>query len=182
MSLSPKTFAKFSCKVIVLVTVLLQLGCIGYRFGSRTLIRPDVATVYLPVIESEVLRQGIDVQLTEAIAKEIEARTHLKLVPAYSSDSVLSGRIVHERKLVAAEDAFDQPRDNQVQYVIEFTWIDRFGNHIMQFSTISVPNGMLTVSQRSNFIPEAGQSYATTQTEIVQRLARQIVSQMEFQW
>ena len=154
----------------------------SYQFGSRSLFRPDIRTVHVPVFQSESLRPGLDSLLTEAVAKEIESRTHLKLADAAYADSVLSGQILNDRKRVVAEDSFDQPRDNEITYVVQVSWIDRQGRHMMQRARVPVPGLIVSISQQANFAPEPGQSYATAEMEAIQRLARQIVAEMEARW
>jgi hypothetical protein len=169
----------FSCLAVALP---LFNGCAGYQLGSRTLFRPDVRTVHVPIFESSSYRRQLGERLTEAVVKEIEKRTPYKVVHRPDADTVLSGVIVSERKRVIAEDVNDVPRDIETDLVVQATWFDRRGELLMQ--TQSIPLAPLTFSAAAdvNFIPEAGQSVATAQQESIKRLARAIVSQMEMPW
>ena len=81
-----------------------------------------------------------------------------------------------------AEDALDQPRNIEVNYVIQISWLDRQGQNLIRHAEIPLPDPMLNIGQEANFVPESGQSLATAQQELVRKLARQIVSQMEMPW
>ena len=162
--------------------VLLATGCAQYQLGTRELFRPDVQTVYVPMVQSDDYRRYLGERLTEAIAKQIETVTPYKVVNGNSADSILNGRIFSTEKRVFAEDINDNPRDLEVSFSVQFTWVDQRGNQMMQPVTVPVPAVTMTLGQSAAFVPEAGQSITTAQQEAIERLARQIVSQMEAPW
>jgi hypothetical protein len=157
-------------------------GCAAYRFGHQSLYRPDVRTVHVPVFESESLRRGLGERLTEAVIKEIEKRTPYKVVSSPNADSVLTGRITRETKRVVASNRFNDSRDIETEFTVEVRWMDRHGELLMQHSGLPLPQLHIDVSTASEFLPEAGQSLAASQQVAIERLARDIVSQMEIWW
>ncbi|MCO6458464.1 MAG: LptE family protein [Pirellulaceae bacterium] len=157
-------------------------GCAGYRFGNGTLYRPDIRTVYVPMFQSNALRRYWSEMLTEAVVKEIELKTPFKVVTDPAADSTLIGRVIDIRKRVLAEDANDLPRNLELDLAVEVQWRDRGGQLIVRPVDVPLPGFMLVVSQASDFVPEAGQTVATSQSEAIAKLAAQIVSQMEMQW
>ncbi len=183
----PSSFFRHSSFVIrhLSVTCMLfatLLGCAGYRIGACSLYPPDVRTVHVQVFENESFRRGLGERLTEAVVKEIELKTPMKVVTAANADSVLYGRIVDVQKLVLIENRNDEPRDIETRFRVDINWVDRRGNAIAQRTSLPLSSLLLTVSQSADFVPEAGQSIATSQQEAIQRLAEQIVSQMEAAW
>lgn len=170
-------------RIALLVCAIIALpGCAGYQLGSQTLFRPDVRTVYVPMFESASYRRDLGERLTEAVVKEIENRSPYKVVHSPNADSVLYGSIVSDQKRVIAEDMNDVPRDIDTNLVVQVSWYDSRQGLITQTQNIAVAPIGLNVEQSANFIPEAGQSLATAQQETIDRLARQIVSQMEAPW
>ena len=89
---------------------LLFCGCIGYQVGTGSLYAPDVATVYVPMIDSDSYRRDLGERLTEAVDKEIELKTPYKVVSTPDADSVLSIRLVNDTRRTLVENAFDDPR------------------------------------------------------------------------
>lgn len=162
--------------------VVAGSGCAGYRFGARTLYPPDIQTVYVPVFESDSFRPFLAEFLTEAVAKEIENRTPYKVVGTPEADSVLSGKITTDTKRVIIEDAYDYPRETQINMSVEVTWVDRKGDRVMQPMTMAVPPEIVLLSGDGALVPEFGQSVSTAQLQSIQRLASQIVSLMEMPW
>ena len=167
----------------LLLLLAVTVGCAGYQVGVDSLYRPDVKTVHVPIFQSESYRRGLGEQLTEAVVKQIEVRTPYKVVSASNADSQLLGTIIYQRKRVLAENAFDEPRDLETEIVVEVSWIDRQGDALMQrIVDPTVPALPIRIGQAVNFVPESGQSLATAHQEAIQKLARQVVDQMELRW
>jgi hypothetical protein len=167
--------------LLLLLPLLFAGGCFGYQVGGSGLYRPDIRTVHVPIIRSESFRPEVGERLTEAVAKTIEQRTTYKVAGSALADSVLVGRIIDNSKKVVAENINDDPRDLEVSYVIELDWYDRQGRRLIQRGVIPLP-GAITIGATSHLIPEAGQSYATAEQESLDRLADQIVDQLEMPW
>lgn len=157
------------CGPTLTLVVLSLAGCAGYHLGNRSLYRTDLRTVQVPIFTSESLRPEMGEWLTEAVIKEIELRTPYKVVSSPLADSILTGRILSDDKRVLAENINDEPRNLLFNTTVHITWIDNRGEILTQ-TVISVGN---------KFIPEAGQSVTTAEQMVIERLAAQIVSEME---
>jgi len=162
--------------------VLLTAGCAGYQIGNRSLYRADIRTVYVPVFQSDSFRRDLGEQLTEAVVKEIELKTPYKVVHRADADSVLTGRLVSETKRVLGEDPNDNPRNIETDLAVQVNWYDRRGQFLMQDACFNFSPLGFTVADHANFIPEGGQSVATSHLDTIQQLAEQIVNQMETRW
>jgi hypothetical protein len=158
------------------------IGCAGYQVGTRTLYRPDVSTVSVPIFESDSLRRDLGERLTEAVVKEIELKTPYKVVDGLQADSILFGRILRDSKYVVAENINDEPRDIELELRVEAAWRDRRGDLIAEVYTVGVPSLLVGFGQAVHLVPEGGQSLATAQLQAIERLAEQIVAQMEVPW
>ena len=164
------------------LVVAMLGGCAAYRVGNETLYAPDVATVYVPMIESDSFRPDLGERLTEAVIKEIELKTPFKVVGTPDADSVLSARIVSDIKRVTVENQNDDPRAIEVNLLAEVTWYNRRRAPLRAPAAIAVPPALLPMGQTSALITAAGQSIAVQQQQAIQRLAEQIVSTMEEPW
>ena len=171
---------QFAVASTCLLSVLL-VGCTGYQLGNQNLFRPDIRTVHVPIVQSESFRRGLGERLTESMVKEIELRTPYKVVDASQADSIFQARIVDEHKRVIAENQFDEARDIEAQMIVEVSWLDRQGQQLIQRTEIPIAEGIY-IAQSASFVPEGGQSLITAQQEVMQKLAAQIVAQMELPW
>jgi hypothetical protein len=157
-------------------------GCAGYQLGQRSLYRPDIRTIHVPIVESDSFRRNLGERLTEQLVKEIELKTPYKVVGAAEADSVLTTRIISESKRVLAENRFDEPRDIDADFFVQVSWVDRRGDLIMSHNDIPVEPLLFNVSQTASFVPEGGQSLATAHQEAIRRLADQVIGQLELAW
>jgi hypothetical protein len=156
-------------------------GCTPYRFGACSLYRPDISTVHVPVIQSSSFRRGLGEQLTEAVVKELETSSPYKVVGDADADSVLEITIDSDIKRIQAETSTDEPRNIEHSWQVHMSWRDRRGN-LLTRSSLPLDDTVVGIVQAQAIIAEAGQSLTSAQQEIVQKLATQIVGQMEAGW
>jgi len=160
-------------------------GCAGYRFGNNTLYAPNVRTVYVPMIQSDSFRTtpSIDIgeRLTEAVCKEIEKRTPFKVVSSPDADSVLTARVVADTKRMVVESPTDQSRLVEMNFQVLVTWADR-GGAVLASGGVPMPATSVDVGQSAMLVPEFGRSIASTQQEMIVKMAQQIVGLMEEPW
>src|SRR4051794_387560 len=171
---------RFALGCAAIFLLVLSPGCIGYHVGTASLYAPDVATVYVPMIESDSYRRDLGERLTEAVVKEIELKTPYKVVNDPNADSILSARLQSDTRRTVIQNGFSDPRVSETQLRAQVNWISRRRQQpLVPVQIIPVPAELLAFSQTSNLIPEAGQSVATSQQQAIQRLAQQIVGTME---
>jgi len=78
---------------------LVVYGCGGY--SNESLYPGGVRSVYVEMFDNQSFRRGIEYELTDALAKRIEAETPYKIVSDSSrADTVISGRIVQAGEAV----------------------------------------------------------------------------------
>jgi hypothetical protein len=165
-----------------LFVLLFFCGCAGYQVGNWSLYPPEIHTVYVPVFKSNSFRRNLGERLTEAVVKEIEARTPYKVVADPNADSTLSGTIVQETKTVLVPDLSGDAREVQTAISVQVSWSDRKGLLLRPDKNIPLPCEIADVLGTSNLVPEVGQSVATAQQEAICRIAQQIVGLMEKRW
>jgi hypothetical protein len=165
--------AGLACCVIALA------GC-GYMVGNAHV--TEIGSVHVPTFTNDTFRRGYELQLTEAVQKQIQLRTPYKLAKPPYADTRLIGRIVSIDKRVENQNRFDDPRELELAIAIEVRWEDARTGQILSMTEIPVdPQAAHLVSQ-TTFAPEAGQSLATATQQAVDQLARQIVGMMEAPW
>jgi hypothetical protein len=161
---------------------LLLAGCARYQVGSESLYAPDIATVYVPMIESDSYRRDLGERLTEAVIKEVELKTPYKVVSTPDADSILSVRLLGDRRSLLAENSFDDPRLSESAIYTEVSWLNRRRLPMAPPQALAMPPELVGMEATANMVPEAGQSVATSQQQAIERLAQQIVGTMEAPW
>ena len=168
---------------LLLLTIVVVGGCAGYQIGNESLYPSHIHTVYVPVFESASLRRFLGEQLTEAVVKQIEKTTPLKVVgDEASADSVLRGRLITDNKQSLAPAPLGYTRLYQLNMTVRVTWVDRSGNTLRDCPPVPIDPAAVDVQGNTNLVPEVGQSLATAQQKAIQRMAERIVSLMESPW
>ncbi len=167
---------------LALVGVVLALlaGCSsdpskGYSFASTY--PAGVQTVVVPVFENVTFYPGLEVQLTEAVMKELQARSGLKVVRASSADSRLSGTITDAQlRRLTLDKTTGLVQEQAFQVTVDFEWRDvRSGRVIMSRRNFAAAD---------TFVPArpTGERIEVGEAGAVQRLARDIVAEMRSAW
>lgn len=154
----------------------------GCGYTTRPMYSMQVRTVYVPMFESLSFRRGLEMQLTEAVIKEIEQKTPYKVVKGPTADTVLSGRILSVNKRVLGETPTDEARDVQVRYVVSVTWQDARSGVVLSDGEVPLEPETVLINEAASFVPEVGQTFSTASARVIDRLAEQIVAMMEEPW
>lgn len=166
---------------LALVVAVAGLGCAPYRMGHQALFTPEIRTVHVPIFRSVSFRPGLGERLTEAVIREIQSSTNLLISDEASADTILKGEIVDDAKRVVAENRYDDVRSYERALGVKLVWSDKGGNPIGQPVAIR-PLIEFAAGASSSAIPEAGQSMATTEQAVINRLAKDIVAQLYAPW
>ena len=149
----------------------------GYTTKSQYV--EGIKTVAVPIWRrgKKVYRRGLEMRLTEAIIKRMELDTPYKVTDKSRADTEIRGSIdlVSQRVLSFNPDS-GMPREKEITMTVSFTWTD-------------LRNGKV-IAERRNFrqtgtyIPPAplGEDFFQGSEDVVNRLAKRIVEQMEADW
>jgi hypothetical protein len=162
-----------------LVLLFGLAGC-GYNVGAP--FSPEIRSVHVPIFNSGSNRRFLEYQLTEAVQKQIQQRSHFRLVKDEVADTRLTGRIIDLRKSALGQTRNSDARELQVNLQVEVTWEDVRTGKILQQQRVALPPELLQLAAQAEFAPEVGQSLATADQTAIDRLARNIVDMMEVPW
>ncbi len=161
--------------IAMLIVIAGNSGCRLYNFGNQGLHNSNIRSVHVSIIESDSYRKFLGQRLSESIVKQIGRDTHFQIASPEMADSFIRGRIIKDEKRALTETANDDVRDVQFGIQVEITWTDRNGMPLMD-------RQVLRITSADHFVPEGGQSMTTAQQEVINRVARQVVNQMEMPW
>jgi hypothetical protein len=168
---------------IVLCTILIMActlsgGCGKSQGGysNQWLYPTNIDTVYVEMFENESFRRGFEYDLTDAVAKRIEAETPYKIVSDRdTADSVITGKIsaVNEQVL-SMERQTGRPLEKQVSVVAVVSWKN------LRTGQLLVENK--SVKEAMSFSPWLNQGVDYGSAVSVNRMAERIVEQMQIKW
>jgi hypothetical protein len=177
-------------------------GCTGdghfTLFGYTTVPNYDqgIHTVYVPIFKNVSYRRGLEFYLTQAIVREIEAKTPFRVTDCRErADTELIGTIVGQTKSPVVLNQLNEVRNVEMTLTVELYWKDLRAGHVGDPLSLNKPRRAdepplkpgdpqppVIVQSLAQFTPEVGLSRATAEKDMADRIAVQIVSMMEKAW
>ena len=153
-------------------------GCIGGDGGytNQWLFPDDVSSVYVEMFDSLSFRRGYEYQLTDAVAKRIEAQTPYKIVSDRDlADTVLSGKITSIGSgTLAVDRETGRDLENETYVNVELSWQNlRTGEVLINNETV------VATASYSQFLD---QDFDYAAGVAVNRAAKRIVELMQVKW
>jgi hypothetical protein len=160
----------------------------------------SIHTVRVPIFKNQTFYRGLEFELTQAVVREIQAKTPYKVVSAgCDADTELTGNIVQFTKIILNRNQVNEVREAETIMGVEIVWRNLRTGEILSLPKkgpgapppvpADLPPGLpppkpppVLVQSVGHFIPEVGGSITTAQKENVDRLAVQVVSMMEVPW
>lgn len=151
----------------------------GYSFASTmsSAGTSRVRTIAVPMFENATFAPGMEATLTEAIIKELQRSTDVRVVSNGAADTQLKG-------VIRGENLHQTARDSQTGFVdqlavelrVDFDWTDQ-------------RTGEVLVSRRGfaavdTFVPArgTGERLAMGERAAIDRLAKDLVRELQTQW
>ena len=158
----------------VFAAAVLFAGCSGY--SNKPLYSQDIKSVYVEMFDNATFHRDLEYDLTDAVAKSIEAETPYKIVSDKSrADTVLSGKITAiGSSALTIERETGRALENQAEVTAQFSWKNlKTGEYLLENSTASATASYSEFQQQ-------GFDYASKTA--ANKLAERIVEQMQTKW
>ncbi len=193
------------------------LGCrgvptiFGYQAGARALYDPNINSVHVPVFHNRAFQttpfRGIEVEITQAVVREIGAKTPFKVLSDPDrADTELLGNVVNISKTLLNRNQQNTLREGEVVLTVDVLWRDLRDGRVLSTPRrggpppgevippfdpdvpvppppcepiVALPVRLVATGR---LIPELGESSASGEKRAVDLLATQVVSMMEKPW
>ena len=162
------------CLLSSVFCLLTLSGCGGY--SNASLYPEGVGTVYVEMFDNQSFRRGIEYELTDALAKRIEAQTPYKIVTSRDrADTIISGQIVQATESVlTTERQIGRALEKNVELRAVVSWKN------LRTGELLIDNKTVTAS--ATYSQWQSQSFAYGSTLAANSLAERIVELMESGW
>lgn len=165
-------------RVPLIGLLALLLGGCGYSTDRAAYYRTTnsqnqrIRTVALDIFESKEFRRGLELQLTEALAKRLEAQTPFKLAKKAWADTELSGEVIEVRQGTIGRDFREgRPRETTATIRVAFQWKDLRTGEVL----LDRPNYVQTV----DYIRPVGEDFHHAMQRAMDRLSERIIEEMQ---
>jgi hypothetical protein len=167
--------------VTLLVSILSVIaGCSsnprsGYAFGG--VFPAKVSTVAVPVFANTTMQSGLESEVTEALIKELQRSSSMRVTSEERADSVLTGviRDVSMRR-VSINKVTGLVQEVAVSITVDFEWTDRRTGKVL-----AKRQGL---TGADTFVPAQGarESLESGEFAAAQRIARNVAAEMRSNW
>lgn len=161
----------------LVVCVLFVCGC-GEpgAYSNESLYTDEVGSVYVEMFESRSFRRGVEYELTNAVAKRIEAETPYKVISNRDrADSVLSGQIMRVGEMVlTTERRLGRGLEKEVEVQAVVSWKN------LKTGELLIDNKGVSASASYSEWQNQGFDYGSALA--ANKLAQRIVELMEAEW
>ena len=145
----------------------------GYQW--RSLYREDVQTVSVPVFANRTYRRGLESDLTTSVIQQIEEHSPYKVVPTDRADTILEGVITSADTTTLSDNVYTGlPQEQSFNVTVSFTW--------KNLRTGQIYTQRRDFDQHTSFFPTLGEAIDVGSKDAVQRLATDIVHEMQADW
>jgi hypothetical protein len=155
-------------------------GCAGdptAGYSMAAIYPADVRTVAVPILENDTLVRDIEFELTDALVKEIEARTPYKVTTQVRADTILLARIRRvELTQLSKSRVTGLGEEAVVGVTIDFEWRDLRSDAARVVRRDFAGHGLFVPSAPARERIELGRTAA------LQQLARDVVTEMQAAW
>jgi len=170
----------FCSGAFMLLWSLLCLGFFGCAemsgYSNESLFPEEVNSVYVEMFDNRSFRRGVEYELTDALAKRIEAETPYKIISSRDrADTVISGQIVTiGQSVLNVERETGRALEREVQLQAVVNWKN------LKTGELLINNRPVSASASYSVWQNQGFAYASTLA--ANNLARKIVELMEKEW
>lgn len=152
-------------------------GCGGLSgYSGETLFPTEISSVYVEMFENQSFWRGVEYELTDALAKRIEADTPYKIVSSRDrADSIINGQILSVgQSIVSIERQRGTALEKELELRAAVSWKD------LKTAELLINNR--SVSGSATYSPLQQQSFKYASSLAANNLAERIVELMEKEW
>lgn len=160
-----------------LLAIVSVSGCSGLAgYSNESLYPQDIQSVRLEMFDNRSFRRGVEYELSDALAKQIEAMTPYKIISSRDrADSVISGQLVSIRETaLTIEREVAEPLEKEVVLTAVVNWKNLNTGRLM------INNETITAA--ASYSEFQNQDFTYASALAANKLARRIVESMENNW
>ncbi|QQE10890.1 LptE family protein [Planctomycetota bacterium] len=174
-------FFRHTLLTLLTLCVISLNGC-GLGYTAHDIYPEQYQTVAVPIFENRTFWNssrytGLEADLAEALAKEVESRTPYKVASPATADTIIQGTITgFEQRVITRKREGNVPEQMEIIMTVNFEWKDQRTSQTIVDRKGYQAIGRYTPTRPVNELLSIGQHQA------ISRMANQIVNTMRTNW
>ena len=152
--------------------LLLCTGCLGYQ--ARMDMPDGVKTIAVDVFRNQTLYREVEFEFTNALRRELSAKTPLRIETVATADAVITGDLVDYVRKVLRESQTDMPTEYRITLVVNYT--------VTNLKTGAVIAQAQRMRRSVEYQVLRGETEAGAREEATRELARNVVQDAFLRW
>jgi len=165
------------CTFAFILCILSLCGCSGMSgYSYESMFPHDISSVCLEMFDNQSFQRGVEYELSDALAKRIEADTPYKIISNRDrADTVISGQIVSiNESMLTVEREIGRALEKEVRLTAVVNWKNLKTGELLIDSE--------TVTAEATYSEYQMQGFGYASALAANNLARNIVELMELKW
>jgi hypothetical protein len=171
----PLVFLTLVCSCVLVLFVVPGCSQTG-GYSNQSLFPKDVRTIYVEMFDNQSFWRGVESELSDALAKRIEADTPYKIITSRDrADSIISGHLSSiGQSMITIERETGRALEKEIQLRAVVNWEN--------FKTGDLLIDSKSVEAAASYSELQMQSFKYASTLAANKLAQRIVELMEDKW
>ncbi|NQT87355.1 hypothetical protein HQ560_11355 [bacterium] len=148
------------------LALLLLAGCTGYK--TKFDVPPHVKTYSVNIFTNKTLERNVDFEFTQALIREMGAKTNLKMVKADEADLLITGEIADYARHSLRRKSRGLKSEMRHQLFVNVAMLDQRKDRMFFEGQ--------DITRRAEFAMNRGETRRQGREEVIRELARRVVS------
>ena len=148
------------------IGIVLLAGCAGYntRFDAPQ----HLKTYHVSIFANKTLERNLDFEFTQALVREINAKTDLKVAKREEADLLITGEVADFKRHSLRRKSGGMKSEMRLQLFVNVAMLDRTKDRMFFEGE--------DITRRAEFAMNRGETRRQGREEVIRELARRVVS------
>jgi hypothetical protein len=159
-------------KLAACAALALLAGCAGYR--TRFDLPPHLHTFCVRPFTNKTLERNLDFEFTQALIREILAKTDLRAAPEAEADLVIAGEVADLERNTLRRRSQGLKSEMRLRLYANVTVLDQRKDRVFFQGR--------DITRRAEFAMNRGETLRQAREEVLRELARRVVARVFERW
>jgi len=153
---------------------LMAILCASCGYSAQFRVPESIKTIAVDLFENRTRYREVEFEFTNALRREVSAKTPLKIAPAEDADAIISGEIIGYRRYLLRETRADRPTEYRIVVTVKY--------QVKNVKTGAIVAENSRLRRGAEYQLLRGQVERQAREEAIRELARNVVQDAFNRW